>query len=66
MALRTRPVPKLGPFEIAINQQLSVCVCGRAKGRARTNDEIMQAWSRQTGDRASSGRADEYVEGTGV
>ena len=27
--------------------------------RARTNDEIMQAWCRQTGDQSSSGRAGE-------
>ena len=31
----------------------------RAEMRARTNDEIMQAWCRQTGDRSSSVRADE-------
>ena len=42
-----------------INQQLRVCVCDRAQGRARTNDEIMQAWCRQTGDQSSSVRADE-------
>ena len=31
----------------------------KAEMRARTNDEIMPAWCRQTGDQSSSGRADE-------
>ena len=29
---RMASVPRLSPFEIAIDQQLSICVCDRAKG----------------------------------